>query len=261
MVIQLKPTSARLARWTKPLPRLAVGGAWFFVLFSLAHLAWVIGAKWGDPAGLTTLYQTTVGEETYRAWGLAYAGTLGLLLAIAQAVVVGAAAVMSLRSRPKTRRIGHAILITWAALWTLNLVRLAGLDLHLDSFCQATIMTLLLGSTVYRAARGPSSRLPAPATNVYTESTREQVVRNTRLTAQHIVAATELTDITPSVRRKRWSPGMMPARLRKAGVRAARATKPLARTVGRTLAAGGRRLRHYLHDKGVIPSANRSTSG
>jgi len=261
MVIQLKPTSARLARWTKPLPRLAVGGAWFFVLFSLAHLAWVIGAKWADPAGLTTLYQTTVGDETYRAWGLAYAGTLGLLLAMAQAAVVGAAAVMSLRARPKTRRIGHAILIAWAALWALNLMRLAGLDLQLDSFCQATIMILLLGSTVYRAACGPSSRLSAPDTNVYTDSARENVVRNTRLTAQHIVAATEMADITQSVRRKRWSPGMMTARLRKAGVRAARATKPLARSLGRTLAAGGRRLRHYLHDKGVIPSANRSASG
>ena len=155
MVIQLKPASARLARWTKPLPRLAVGGAWFFVLFSLVHLAWVIGAKWADPAGLTTLYQTTVGDETYRAWGLAYAGTLGLLLAMAQAAVVGAAAVMSLRARSKTRRLGHAILIAWAALWALNLMRLAGLDLQLDSFCQATIMILLLGSTVSRAVCGP----------------------------------------------------------------------------------------------------------
>ena len=261
MVIQLKPASARLARWTKPLPRLAVGGAWFFVLFSLVHLAWVIGAKWADPAGLTTLYQTTVGDETYRAWGLAYAGTLGLLLAMAQAAVVGAAAVMSLRARSKTRRLGHAILIAWAALWALNLMRLAGLDLQLDSFCQATIMILLLGSTVYRAVCGPSRRLSATTTNVYLESTREQVVQNTRLTAQHIMAASRLTDITPSVRHKRWSPGMMPGRLGKAGIRAARATKPLARSLGRTLAAGGRRLRHYLHDKGVIPSANRSASG
>jgi hypothetical protein len=49
------------------------------------------------------------------------------------------------------------------------------------------------------------------------------------------------------------------ASLRKTGVGAARATKPAARSVGRMLAAGGRKLTAYLRDKGVIPGPARST--
>ena len=105
MFTTLMHRAVRLMPLLKPNRRLLIGGAWLFIIFSLAHLAWVISIKWGDPAGLTTLYQTTVDGETYRAWGLAYSGTLGLLLAISQFVIVTAGVVMCQAQAPgKTHR-------------------------------------------------------------------------------------------------------------------------------------------------------------
>lgn len=264
MRIPLVPTSVRLNRWTKPLPGLAIGGAWLFILFSLAHLAWVVGVKWGDPAGVTALYQTTVGEEVYRAWGLAYTGTLGLLLALAEAAAVVAATVMSLRARPKPRRIGHLVLIAWSALWALNLIRLAGLDLQLDTTCQAMIMTLLFGCTVYRAAlppAPPARRSAAAPTEERGRTTDEGVVvQQTSFTARHVSSTSQVTDITETVRETHRSPAALVSKLGALAGRVGRAAKPVARSVGRSLLVGGRRLRLYLRDKGVIPSANRSAS-
>jgi hypothetical protein len=149
----------------RTLSTFAVGGAWFFIIVSLAHLAWVIGEKWGDPAGVTRLYHTEVGQRSYDAWGLSYDGTLGLLLAMGQALVVaGAAGASTLpwRRTLRYRRIGHCVLFAWAALWALGLLRLAALDHHLDSIAQATLLCMLLGCTGYRASMGWSpGRSPA----------------------------------------------------------------------------------------------------
>lgn len=261
MRIPLSPTSVRLTRWTKPLPGLAVGGAWLFILFSLAHLAWVVGVKWGDPAGVTALYQTAVGEEVYRAWGLAYTGTFGVLLALAEAAAVVVAAVMTLRARPKTRRIGHLVLITWSALWALNLIRLAGLDLQLDTTCQAMIMTLLFGCTVYRAALPAARRSAAAPIEERVQTADDRVViQQTSFTARHVTSTSQVTDITETVQHKHRSLAAFVSKFGALSGRVLSAAKPGARTIGRSLAAGGRRLRHYLRDKGVIPSANRSAS-
>ncbi len=138
-------------------PGFAVGGAWFFIAFSLAHLVWVIGVKWAGPAGLTTLYQTTIqaagGAETYRAFGLAYDGTAGLLLALVQFAAVGAAAIASTRSSGRACRWGHGTLIAWSGLWMIDLVRLAALDGRLDTTATAALLTALFACTVYRAVR------------------------------------------------------------------------------------------------------------
>ncbi|MCP3904221.1 MAG: hypothetical protein GY715_11370 [Planctomycetes bacterium] len=144
----LRPLRHRLDR-ARPY---ALGAAWFFVVFSLGHLAWVISTKWGDPAGLTSLYQaTTTTGETVHAWGLGYAGMLGLLVAVGQFALVATAAVMSTVSTPRRRRFGHGVLIGWATLWMLGLMRLAGVDPALDTLAAAGLSTVLFGSTVYRA--------------------------------------------------------------------------------------------------------------
>jgi hypothetical protein len=152
----------RLGRVKAVAPRYAVGAAWFFAVFSLVNLAWVIGAKWGDTAGMTTLYQTTVetisGPETHRAWGLAYPGATGLMLAVLQAGAVLAALIMSTRPRGRVRKLGHGVLIAWASLWTLDLVHLASLDGRVDSLLQASFMTLLAACTIFRAVRPVGER-------------------------------------------------------------------------------------------------------
>ena len=157
--------SGDLFRRLRARPRLYHGAAWFFIIFSLAHLAWVISVKWADPSGLTTLYQATADGETMRAWGLAYSGVFGLLLAMAQFASVGLAAIMSVRTRRKTRRIGHGILIGWASLWAINLLYLAGFDLAVDSLAQAALMSFLLGCTIYRAACPYPARTIAATVN------------------------------------------------------------------------------------------------
>jgi hypothetical protein len=260
MRLPIIPTTVSLPRWAAPLPRLAVGGAWLFIFFSLAHLAWVVAVKWGDPAGLTTLYQTTVGDETFRAWGLAYAGTFGLLLALGQAGVVVAAVVASLRSRPRTRRIGHLVLIAWSALWALNLLRLASLDLQLDTTCQAMAMITFFGCTVYRAALLPKPRSAGRIVEDRAQSGGERViVHQASLTSRHVTSTSQVTDITETVREKHRSPAAFALRVGVVAGGLGRAVKPAACSLGRSLAAGGRRLRRYLRDKGVIPHSARST--
>jgi hypothetical protein len=260
MRIPLSTASVRLTRWTKPLPRLAVGGAWLFILFSLAHLAWVVGVKWGDPAGITTLYQTTVGEEVHRAWGLAYTGTFGLLLALAEMAAVVAATVMTLRGRPKPRRIGHLVLIAWSALWALNLIRLAGLDLQLDTTCQAMIMTLLFGCTVYRAALPVAPRSgAAPTEERLPAADDREVSGHASLTIRHVSSTSQVTDITETVREKHRWPAALVSKFGALAVSIGRAAKPVARSAGRSLLVGGRRLKHHLREKGVIPRSTRST--
>jgi len=247
---------AGLCRNARPL---AIGAAWFFMLFSLTHLAWVISVKWADPAGVTSLYQTTVDGSTYRAWGLAYPGTFGLLLAITQAAVVTAAAVMSLRLKPQTRRLGHGILIAWAALWLLNLVRLAAIDLHVDSLCQASIMAFLFAGTVYRAMHARA--VPPPR-----QHARPLIVLSTDLSSDDVLGSDEVRDITDRVK-----PGLTRQKPARLSLRPAitgthlvlhhvwSRAKPIAAFACRGAAAGRRRITAYLRDKGVIPPAKRST--
>ncbi|NNF44615.1 MAG: hypothetical protein HKN62_16520 [Phycisphaerales bacterium] len=151
-----------LRRSVTALPAAARFGAWFFIVFSLAHLAWVLGVKIPEPSGLVTLYQTDVAGETHRAWGLAYGGIGGLLLAGGQATLVLLATLATLTKTPRWRRRGHWVLLGWAALWMLGLARLAQLDHQVDSLAQATLATLLFGCTAFRAF-APTRRRTPPA--------------------------------------------------------------------------------------------------
>jgi hypothetical protein len=144
----------------------AIGAAWFFIAFSLAHLVWVLAVKAGGPAGITTLYQTDgPGGTVHRAWGLAYDGWPGLLLAAAQLVAVAGAALASALPWARGRRAGHAVLIAWSALWALDLLRLAMIDGRVDTWIQALLLSGFLGCTMVRAAspgRAPAAASPRP---------------------------------------------------------------------------------------------------
>ncbi len=82
----------RLFARVRPAHKYIIGAAWFFVVFSLLNLVWVVGSKLGSPAGPTSLYQTTVGDETYRAIGLNYTGVIGMMWAMLQGGVILTAA-------------------------------------------------------------------------------------------------------------------------------------------------------------------------
>ena len=246
---------SRSARWIGPLRRLAVGGAWLFIVFSLAHLAWVVWAKWGDPTGLTTLYQTTVGEEVHRAWALSYGGVTGLILALLQASAVSVAAIMSVRSRLRPRLAGHGILIAWSAIWMLNLIRLAALDMQIDTLCQASMMSMLFACTTVRATTG---FLP-PRRN---KGEKVLEIHVAELAQDDVLASDELRDITDEVKDIRNDPPRMAKvhRLGELGRHGWRRAKPVAVFVSKKSVTAGRGLTRYLREKGVIPNANRSTT-
>lgn len=144
---------AAVRRHAAPIQRFANGAAWFFIVVSLAHLAWVIPTQLAG-GGLVTLYQTEVGGEVHRAWGMAYDGLPGLLQALLQAAAVAGAAILTLLPWQRGRRVGHTTLIAWSALWALNLGWLASLDGAIDSYAQATVASLLMGCTIVRAMGG-----------------------------------------------------------------------------------------------------------
>mgnify|MGYP001811943612 CR=1 FL=1 len=139
------------------LRKFAVAGAWFFIVVSVGHVLWATGYKWSDPSGTYKLYHTVVGDHSYDAFGLTYAGIPGLVTATVQLLVISAAAaatVLPWPRRPRWRRIGHGILVGWAALWALNLLWLASVDHQLDTTAQAVLLCVLAGCTGYRALMG-----------------------------------------------------------------------------------------------------------
>lgn len=137
-------------------------GAWIFIAFSLSCLAWAVFSGPGGIDGPVAIFESTVamngGELTQRPWGLAYDGLAGTGLALAQGVLVAAAAIFSLRRRWLPRAGGHVLLVGWATLWTLGLIGLAAFDRGPESLLQAAAMFGFLGCTVYRAAAGIGPR-------------------------------------------------------------------------------------------------------
>ncbi len=157
-----------------------LGGAWLFIVVSLAHLLWVVGGKWSDAGGTYKLYHTVVGGLSYDAWGLTYTGTAGLVQAMAQLALVAAAAVVTvapLNRRTKWRRLGHGVLTGWSALWAVNLIWLASVDGQLDSIAQAMLLCLLLGCTGYRAINGWAPPRSQGGSDVGPDRSRSRHVR------------------------------------------------------------------------------------
>ncbi len=263
----------RLFERVRPFHKYIIGAAWFFVGFSLLNLVWVVGSKLGDAAGPTSLYQTTVGDETYRAIGLSYTGVIGILWAMLQGgVILTAAATTFLRWRitDKQRRIAHVVLCNWAGLWTLNLMWLTSLDHRIDSYAQAAIMGLLFGCTTYRAACGWSGkkRLDSPVPSDDKPEFAEQEVQlkiadHDPLVAEdidtsermHEIPSDELSTETPTSAWGRWVRATKT--LAQSGFKR---SQPLARAGAGKIRGAGRRVSNYLRAHGVLPRPNRSTS-
>jgi hypothetical protein len=265
----------RLFARVKPFHKYIIGASWFFVGFSLLNLVWVVGSKLGDAAGPTALYQTTVGDETYRAIGLSYSGVIGILWAMLQGGVIftaAAATFLPWRITDKQRRIAHVVLCNWAGLWTLNLMWLTSLDHRIDSYAQTAIMALLFGCTTYRAACGwpgkkrLDSTVPSDDEPEFAEQEVQlKIADHDPLAAEDIDASERMHEIptyklpaapeAPASAWRRW--------VRATGTLAQsgfKRSKPLAQAGVGKIRGAGRRISNYLRAHGVLRRPNRSTA-
>src|SRR5438876_8578462 len=108
--------------WKSDLHRLGMGGAALFIGGSVLALLWLIvsGGAWSGQ-----VFGATVHGHNYTAPLLAYRGFLGVAWIWMQLLTVIAATGLSFMPWPRQRRIGYALLIGWAALWTFGTLRLA----------------------------------------------------------------------------------------------------------------------------------------
>lgn len=133
---------------------MAVGGAWLFALGTLVMLIVCIGARHAG-GGDWIIASTTVGDTTYRAIGLTYQGGVGTALAWVEAVVLLSAIVASVLPAVMIRRIGHGVLVAWAALWLAAGIRLVAIDgLWWLWAIWIVPMGLFFLCTIVRAVRG-----------------------------------------------------------------------------------------------------------
>ncbi len=141
----------------KSIGTIASGAAWVFVLGTLFGLSWGIASLLNNPSDPAVMIGTEVDGKPWTAWGLTYRGTMGLVLAVVQALAVAAAAVASAlpaAGAARARRIGHVVLCIWAALWTFNAFRVASLSHMLFTQGLSLLFCLFAACTVYRALAG-----------------------------------------------------------------------------------------------------------
>lgn len=243
------------------LHRFALGGAWFFIITSLAFVAWVVGVKWSDPSGVTTLYQTTVGEETFRTWALAYHGVPGLIWAVAQMGVVFAAAVASAVAGRPWRAITHGILIAWSAVWMIDLACLAVRGQEIISFAQAGLLIVLCGCTVYRALCRPRSALQAGTPQAAGGSSRLiEAGTADGLTPDRIASSDTVRDITATVKPAGRLPMKVVQHVLALMHGTGRRARPIASALKTRLSGAGRRMRRYFRRHGVVPDPDRTSA-
>ncbi len=265
----------RLFERVKPFHKYIIGAAWFFVGFSLLNLVWVVGSKLGNSAGPTTLYQTIVGDQTYRAIGLSYTGVIGILWAMLQGGVIltaAAATILPWRITDKQRRIAHVVLCNWAGLWTLNLMWLASLGSRIDTYAGAAIMALLFGCTTYRAACGWSgkkrldSTVPIDREPEFAEKEVQlKIAEHDPLAPEDIATSERMHEIpsfelpaAPGAPTSAWARWVRATRtLAQSGFKR---SKPLAQAGVGKIRGAGRRVSNYLRAHGVLPRPNRSTA-
>lgn len=154
-------TVARPAGSASGIKRFAIGGAWFFAIVSLIQLGSVIVTLGASPGEAVHLYD--YGGDGPLGWGLSYTGVTGLIIAIIQTVVIAAALIVS--SLPATsmegyRRLGHALLIGWAAWWTGSVIDIAAVTGGAVPILQAGLLGVLTGCTCYRGVCGWSCPPP-----------------------------------------------------------------------------------------------------
>lgn len=145
-----------------------IGSAWFFVAMSLFHVFTAMLTLLPSGEGLSTLYAIETNGGISSAWLMTYEGWGGIALALLQgALLVGAAIGTYVRS-DRMRRAAHGVLLAWAGVWLLNMVRQLGLAFDLGSLIQGALVLYLGVATAYRARLGWKTpphrghRAPAP---------------------------------------------------------------------------------------------------
>ena len=130
---------------------LALTGAWSFALGSVAILAWIVSLGLNGLSHRTSVFGMFDGAPVLPSWGLAYEGNAGTLLAIHEALLVIAAALMSMSPARLLRRIGLLLLIGWSGLWVANAIWFT-MQSPLLGVAPAIALLAMLACTIYRAS-------------------------------------------------------------------------------------------------------------
>jgi hypothetical protein len=138
--------------------RVGLVGAWFFALGTLATLVSMAWVRWPGAGNTSHIMGVTVNGEPYAGLGFHYVGVPGTVLVLAEALYVAAGIVMSVLRRNNLRRIGHVMLVAWAALWLGNAVNMGRLEGGFIWVVWIGLLGLVLVCTLLRAARGWPAR-------------------------------------------------------------------------------------------------------
>lgn len=135
--------------------RVAMGGAWLFALGSAVALGLTAWMMWPGPGSVADIMSADVPDGGTVAWpGLRYAGTAGLALLLAELAVVVAAVVGSVLPWSRPRRVGHAVLVAWAAWWMAGGVYAWSWERGFWMALLVAVLGFMLACTIVRAARG-----------------------------------------------------------------------------------------------------------
>jgi hypothetical protein len=235
-----------------------VGSAWFFVAMSLFHIITALITLLPGGEGMSTLYAIEAHGETSRAWLMTYEGWGGVALALVQGALLVGAAVGTFAQSGRMRRSAHGVLLLWAGVWLLNVVRQLGLSFDVGTLIQAALVLYLGAATAYRARLGwktPSHRPRRPAMNDADEALKvladaaEDALAAVDILASDAVEELALDDadgVNASTHSARASCGVFCS------------AHPF-RDGGRGLRECGARVQQWLREHGVIPQ--RRTSG
>ncbi len=139
------------------LQRTMTGLAWLFAVGTLATLVLILVLHWPGTGSSSAIMSIAADGRDHKGFGVHYVGVAGTALVAGEALLVLSGIVLSVLRRATPRRIGHAILVAWAALWLVNAVYLAfAAASGLTAFYTALLITvplLMFAATVIRAAR------------------------------------------------------------------------------------------------------------
>ncbi len=139
------------------LQRVLTSLAWLFALGTLLTLVLILVLHWPGTGSSSAIMSIAADGRAHKGFGVHYVGVAGTALVAGEALLVLSGIVLSVMRGATPRRIGHAILVAWSALWLANAVYLSvaaasGLTV-LDTALLITVPLLLSAATITRAAR------------------------------------------------------------------------------------------------------------
>lgn len=154
----------------KRLVSLAYIMAWFFAVASALWVGFVSILCLAHPQELHCIMATSVNGTLTISWALTYQGWRGVLLALAEVMVVVWALLTSRARKTIWRFIGHFVLISWVGLWTVNAFRVfsdgtLGLIYILPIFLICTCIRAALDLSSLGPVARPESRIQKDSCN------------------------------------------------------------------------------------------------